>query len=155
MNEMPKPGPIHKKLEAFAGTWSGEEKMHPSQWDPKGGMAQATMTSRVACDGFYVVGDYEQKRNGAVTFRGHSVFGVDGKTQEVVLHWFDSMGMGDDVFRGKFQGDTLTLTSQSQMGHHRMMYDFSEEGTMRSKMDMSSDKKQWNTVFEGVYHHKA
>jgi hypothetical protein len=152
--EMPRPGPGHKKLEAFAGTWTGEEKMHPSPWDPKGGTASATLSGKVACDGFYVVGDYEQKRNGVVTFRGHSVFGFDDKTQEVVLHWFDSMGMGADVFRGKFVGQTVTLLNHGPMGHHRMTYDFSEKGTLRSKMETSQDQKQWTPMFDGVYHQK-
>jgi hypothetical protein len=35
--DMPKPGPEHKRLEVFAGTWIGRELMHPSPWDPKGG----------------------------------------------------------------------------------------------------------------------
>lgn len=150
--EMPKPGPNHKKLELLAGTWSGEEKMHPSPWDPKGGVASVSIVNRVACDGFYVVGDYEQRRSGAVTFRGHSVYGFDAKSQEVVLHWFDSMGMGDDVFRGKFQGQTLTLECKNAMGHHRLVYDFGEKGTLRSKMESTQDGKKWSAMFDGVYH---
>jgi hypothetical protein len=153
--EMPKPSPTHKKLELFAGTWAGEEKMHPSAWDPKGGVASASLASRVACEGFWVVGDYEQRRNGVVTFRGHSVFGCDDKSQEVVLHWFDSMGMGPDLFRGKFQGQILTLTCKNQMGTHRLTYDFSEKGTLRSKMETSQDGKQWAAMFDGIYHHEA
>jgi len=150
--EMPKPGPNHKKLELLAGAWSGEEKMHPSPWEPKGGVAKATIVSRVACDGFHVVGDYEQRRNGVVTFRGHAVYGIDPKSQEVVLHWFDSMGLGGDVFRGKFQGQTLTLECKNPMGHHRLAYDFSEKGTLRSKMESTQDGKKWSPMFDGVYH---
>jgi hypothetical protein len=153
--EMPKPTAGHKKLEMLAGTWTGDETMHPSPWDPKGGVANATMSSRVAVDGFYVIGDYEQRRNGVVTYRGHSVFGYDEKAQEVVLHWFDSMGTGEDVFRGRFQGQTLTLTCQNPMGHHRLVYDFNEKGTLRSKMEMSQDGKKWSAMLDGVYHRKA
>jgi hypothetical protein len=153
--EMPKPGRGHVKLESFAGNWSGEEKMYPSQWDPKGGVAQGTMNSKVACDGFYVVGDYEQKRDGVVTYRGHSVTGYDPNTQEVVMHWFDSIGMGAEEFRGKFQGDTLTLLSKGPMGHNRLTYDLREKGTLRSKMEMSQDGKQWSAMFDGVYHKRA
>lgn len=153
--EMPKPGPAHQKLELFAGDWSGEEKMHPSEWDPQGGTATASMNSRVVCDGFYVAGDYEQRRDGAVTFRGHSVLGIDPQSQEVVLHWFDSMGMGVNEFRGKFQGDKIALSFQSPMGWHRVSYDFGEKNAMRFRMDMSADQKQWKTMLEGVYRKKA
>ena len=150
--EMPKPGPGHKLLESFTGNWKGEETMHPSAWDPEGGVSQATLANRAVCDGFYVAGDYEQQRGGAVTFRGHSVMGFEQKTQDYVLHWFDSMGMGDDVFRGKLKGPVLTVTSKSPMGHHRLTYDVAEKGTLRSKMEMSEDGKQWQVMFEGVYH---
>jgi hypothetical protein len=150
--DMPKPGPEHERLAKFAGTWNGEEKMHPSPWDPKGGVASASIVNRVACDGFYVVGDYEQERHGVVTFRGHSVWGFDPKSQEVVLHWFDSMGMGDDVFRGKFRGEVLTLECRNPMGHHRLSYDFSEKDTLRSRMESTQDGKEWNAMFDGVHH---
>ena len=64
--EMPKPGPGHRVLESFAGDWQGEETMHPSHWDPAGGVAQATTTSRVICDGFYVAGDYEARKGSGI-----------------------------------------------------------------------------------------
>ncbi|HET6201663.1 MAG TPA: DUF1579 family protein [Planctomycetota bacterium] len=150
--EMPKPGPGHKKLESLAGNWTGEEKMHPSPWEPKGGAATAAMTNRVACDGFWVVGDYEQRRGPAVTFRGHAVFGYDAQNDEVVLHWFDPTGMGADLFRGKFEGPRLTLTCKNAMGTHRLAYDLSEGGTLRSRMESSQDGKKWTPVFDGVYH---
>ena len=150
--DMPKPGPGHKLLESFAGNWKGEETMHPSPWDPKGGVATATTSGRAICDGFYAASDYEQKRGGAVTFRGHSVIGFDQNTQDYVMHWFDSMGMGAEVFRGKQKGQTLTLANQGPMGHHRLTYDFSEKGTQRTKMEMSQDGKQWKVMFEGTYH---
>lgn len=153
--EMPKPGPSHKQLEAFAGMWKGEEKMYPSEWDPQGGTYGALMNSRVACDGFYVVGEYEQSRGAVVTFRGHSVIGIDPGTQEVVMHWFDSMGTGVNEFRGKFEGQALTMLAKNPMGQHRMTYDLREKGTMRSKMETSKDGKSWKAMFDGVYQKKA
>lgn len=150
--EMPKPGPEHEKLKLFDGTWSGEETMHPSPWDPAGGKASATLTSRVVCDGFWVAGDYEQRRGEAVTFRGHSVFGYDPNAKEVTLQWFDSLGMGPDAFRGRFQGQVLTLVCKNPMGTHRLSYDFGETGTLRSKMESSQDGKTWQPMFDGVYH---
>ena len=37
--EMPTPGAAHFKLERLVGLWMGEERVHPSPWDPKGGDA--------------------------------------------------------------------------------------------------------------------
>ncbi len=153
--EMPKPGAGHKKLETLAGTWTGEEKMFPSPWEPKGGTATATISNRVACAGFWVVEDYEQKRGAVVTFRGHAVWGYDAQAGEVVLHWFDSMGMGAELFRGRFEGERLTVTCKNPMGTHRLSYDLLEKGTIRSKMETSQDGKTWAPMFEGVYHKKG
>ena len=72
--EMPKPAPGHLKLERMAGSWEGEEKMPPSQWDPKGGVATGRSKSRVALSGFALITDYEQERDGIVTFSGHGVW---------------------------------------------------------------------------------
>src|SRR5689334_22163707 len=91
--EMPKPTDAHKKLNWLTGNWAGEEKMFPSPWDPKGGMAKARIHNRSAIDGFNVVQDYEQEHGGAVNFRGHGVFSYDANQKCYVLHWWDSMGM--------------------------------------------------------------
>ena len=79
--EMPKPTPQHRKLEAFAGTWTGQEKMLPSPWDPKGGDARGAITSRMDLDGMYLVSDYTQERDGKITYRGHGVIGYDPKRE--------------------------------------------------------------------------
>ena len=46
--DMPQPVPGHSKMEKLAGPWEGEENMHPSQWDPKGGVAIGRTKSRLA-----------------------------------------------------------------------------------------------------------
>src|SRR5262245_6071353 len=151
MMEMPKPTTAHKQLEKFAGNWRGDEKMYPSQWDPKGGVSQATMINRVGVDGFALIGDYEQSREGQVCFRGHSVHTVDPKTGDNLLHWFDCMGQGVDVFRGRMDGDRLVLTQQSQMGHMRLSYQVDGPNRLTSKMETSQDGKNWSPLFEGIY----
>ena len=81
--EMPKPTEAHHKLSALAGRWIGKEVMPPCPWDPKGGTAIGRCDNRVSVEGFVVLHDYEQERNGAVSFRGHGVFG-----HERVSHYF-------------------------------------------------------------------
>jgi hypothetical protein len=63
--------------------------------------------------------------------------------------------MGVNVFRGKLQGQTLTLTSKNPMGTHRLSYDFSENDALRSRMETSTDGKQWQPMFDGIYHRQA
>ncbi|MFQ5479560.1 MAG: hypothetical protein ACE5E4_13205, partial [Candidatus Binatia bacterium] len=63
---MPGPSPGHKRLELLSGNWEGEETMHPSQWDPEGGVAVGRNHNSLSLSGFALISDYEQERDGAV-----------------------------------------------------------------------------------------
>lgn len=149
--EMPKPTAAHQQLERLAGHWRGQEKMHVSQWDPKGGVADTRMNYQMGINGFALIGDYEQARDGVVTFRGHAVFTIDPKTGDTLLHWFDCMGQDVNVFRGRFDGDRLSMLQATPMGQLRMTYQAEGSNRLTSKMEMSPDGKSWNSLFEGVY----
>lgn len=149
--EMPKPGHGHLKMEKLVGSWEGEETMHPSQWDPKGGTAVGRSTHRMALNGFALLYDYEQERDGVVTFTGHGVMTFDPKGERYTFHWFDCMGSPPEVFVGDFDGDILTLAHGGPGMHARMTYDLSVSRQMRTKMEMSEDGATWNTLFEGRY----
>ena len=90
--EMPKPTPQHQRLRGLVGSWKGDEKMHPSPWDPKGGTAKGFFESRLDLDGMFVISEYRQERDGKVTYRGYGVFGWDSKQNAYTMYWFDSMG---------------------------------------------------------------
>lgn len=149
--EMPKPGSAHKKLEKLVGSWTGEEKMHPSPWAPQGSTATGVVENRVALDGFAVVQDYEQRHGNQVTFRGHGVFRWDAPRERYVLHWFDSMGMGPNEYVGSFDGPVLTLISDTGQGLSRTVFDLAGAGAYRFRMEQSEDGKQWQTLMEGSY----
>jgi len=150
--QMPQPGPGHALLERLAGRWEGTETMYPSQWDPKGGEAQGVTTSQVALGGFALVSDYEQRRDGAVTFAGHAVYTFDPRSGDYTLHWFDSIGSPPEVFSGRFEGDVLTLGHGGPGMHVRMRWDLTTPGLLRSGMEMSEDGKEWRKLFDGEYH---
>ena len=61
-------------------------------WDPQGGKATGRIRSRVALSGFALINDYEQERDGKVTFTGHGVFTFDPKEDLYTLTWFDCHG---------------------------------------------------------------
>lgn len=151
--EMPKPTEHHQKLRKLAGQWSGVEKMFPSEWDPQGGTATGRQSAKVSLDGFAVLMDYEQERDGNITYQGHAVWTYDAKESVYVLHWFDSMGSPAEVFKGEFKGDVLTVSHGGPM-HARMTYDFSHGAQLKSKMEMSKDGQSWNTFFESTYEKK-
>jgi hypothetical protein len=148
--DMPKLGPAQQQLAKLAGNWSGEEKLSPSQWDPKGGTAMGKVSNRPALDGWIVIQDYEQARGGQVTFRGHGIFSIDPVNQKPVMQWFDSMAGGPYTFTGEWKGDVLALTSAGPNGHSRCTFDVSGGG-YRFAMEMSQDGKSWAEFMSGSY----
>jgi len=153
--DMPNPTDAHRQLEKLAGSWSGEERLFPSPWDPQGGTALGRAHNRIALDGFIVVQDYEQERHGSVNFRGHGVFSWDSSQQCYVLHWFDSMGTPPNEFKGTFEEDVLTVTNQGPQGHSRAVFDFRETDLYHFRMEVSQDGNQWYTCMEGTYTRQA
>jgi hypothetical protein len=153
--EMPKPNEAHRRMEKLVGSWSGEEHMHPSPWDPAGGAARARVTNHTALDGFAVIQDYEQERGGGVSFRGHGVFRWDAPAGEYVFHWFDSSGMQPTEFRGGFDGDVLTVTHGNEQGHARAIFDLRPEGRYLYRMEVSGDGQSWLPFMEGDYRRES
>ena len=149
--DMPEPSPGHVKLRKLVGNWEGKETMHPSQWDPKGGIAVGRTKSRLALNGFVVISDYEQERDGVVTFTGHGVMSFDPKEDLYTLHWFDCMGSPPEIFAGRFEGDVLTVAHGGPGMHARMTYDLTDPRHMRTQMKMSPDGATWKTLFDGLY----
>ncbi len=149
--EMPTPGAAHFKLEKLVGFWRGEERVHPSRWDPRGGEAVGRVRNRIALDGFVLIHEYEQERKGRVALRGHGVIRWDPSTEQYVLMWFDSMGMPPNEFRGDFEGDVLTLTSEEPQGWIRAVWDFGEQGRYSYLMESSVDGDNWSPLMEGEY----
>lgn len=150
--DMPKPTEEHRRLEKLAGNWTGEEKIHPSPWDPQGGPATSTFEARTACDGFWLVADYAETRNGQVAYRGHGVYGYDRKERAWTMSWFDSMteSVGRTAI-GRWDGDRLVFTNQSPMGHSRYSYEFQGANRYRFTIENSQDGRQWALMMEGVY----
>jgi hypothetical protein len=150
--EMPKPTENHARLAAFAGRWTGEEKIHPSPWDPQGGTATARIDSRMTCDGFCLVTDYVEERNGAVTYVGHGVTGYDTKRGCYLQHWSDSMGgMPADAKPGAWIGDTLGFQVAGPHGHSRYLYRLTAPDVYEFRIENSPDGVNWQPFIEARY----
>jgi hypothetical protein len=149
---MPQVTDHHRKLEAFAGRWSGEETIHPSPWDPKGGKARGIINARLDLGGFFLIEDYLQERDGRTAYRGHGVIGWNAADKCYVMHWFDSMGdVGPQPARGTLQGDTLAFQHDNPANRSRYVYRFLGPGRIGFKIENSSDGREWNTFIEAVY----
>src|SRR4051794_23455005 len=140
MNGMPQVNDNHRKLHRFAGQFTGTERMNPGPFGP-GGDATGRYDGKVAMDGFFVVQDYAQEKDGKVTYQGHGIFGWDEQAQSVAWYWVDSMGFAPpSPARGKWHGDKLVLEHEP-MGDRRGRYTFEFTGpdTYRFSIENSQD----------------
>jgi hypothetical protein len=149
--EMPKPTAEHQKLAAFAGSWVGEETLHPSPWAPEKRQAIGRFENRMGVDGMFLVTDYEEEREGNIVFRGHGVYGWDTKRERYTMHWFDSMGSSPSETLGVWEGNKLTFTNQSNHGHGRYVHEIRDADNYRFTMENSRDGKEWALMMEGTY----
>ncbi len=150
--EMPKPGDPHKRLEALVGEWTGPETVHPAPWDPAGGQAVGEVVNSWILDGFAVMQQYAQIRNGTRNFAGHGVFWYDPAADEYGMTWWDTMGGSASHFRGRFDGDRLVLVSDMpQGGYCRSVFDIGTPGRYSFLMEVSPDGEQWAPAMEGAY----
>ena len=157
-SQMPQLTPEHRKLHAMAGSWTSVETLHPSPWDPKPGTARGRAESHVAMDGFYVVTDYHQVKDGTPDggYHGHGVFGYDAAKERWFMNWFDNMGgAASTPVWGTWEGDTLTFQMEMPgRGHSRYVYRFEKDGVYSFAIGMSQDGKAWNTFMEGRFTRK-
>jgi hypothetical protein len=153
--EMPRPGEAHRRLHRLAGIWEGAEEMHglpPGQ----GGAFQGRHHHRVDVGGLYLLGDYQQQRDGKPSFQGHSVFGVDSGSGEVCRYWFDALGMVPaGPSRGAWNGDELVLLARFPQGVGRYRYTLEGEDRFRFQLESSLDGESYRTVMIGRYRKTA
>lgn len=138
--------------ELFAGTWRGEETLFPSEWDPKGGPAIGTWTVRAAVDGFALLVDYDEERDGKVVYRGHGVHGWDARERGFLVYWFDNIGVMQKAGnRATLDGDRYTYTELSDPnGQSRFTYEW-KEGVFTFEIARSPDGKDWKPMHQGRY----
>ena len=148
-HEMPKPGKEQQQIAKLAGRWIGGEDISETPFGPAC-KTTAVVDNKLSLDGFCVVQDYEQKRDGVVSFKGHGVFAWDPVKQKSVMHWFDTMGGVPQVFDGEWKGDTLTMQCSHPMGHTRCSFTVKGNQYLFT-MEMSQDGKQWMSFMKGAY----
>lgn len=150
--EMPKPGEEHHKLHALVGNWKGDDRIHPMPWDPKGDVRSSRVTVESDLDGFWVIMDYAQERDGRVCYRGHGVFGWDSSAGKYTMHWFDSMGIDPGApALGTWEGNRLTFVQHHHMGHGRMTYVFENADRYTFRLEKSQDGANWMPFIDATY----
>ena len=150
--EVPSPGPELETLKRMVGAWEGQETLHPSPWDPKGGEAIGHIDARLALDGFAIVSDYAQEKEGRITFRGHGIYTWDARRKSFVMTWFDSMSAGSPgIAHGVMNGTTLTFQNQSEFGHGRYIYDFDTSNSVQVPHRVVHGREVWTMFMDARY----
>ncbi len=148
---MPQPTADHRKLHRLAGTWVGDERLAPSPWGP-GGPAKGRISGRVACDGFFVVSDYEEEKDGRVVFCGHSIYGWDPALGAVAWTWVDSMGAPPAApILGRWDGDALVFVREQPCGASRFTHRFGGDGRYLFTIEGRQGDGPWQVMMEGTY----
>jgi hypothetical protein len=150
--QMPTVGPEIKRLtELFSGTWRGEEKLHPSDWDPKGGAGFGTWVVHPSLDGFFLIADYTEERDGKVVYRGHGVYGWDPHAKTYTHFWFDNIGFPPKgATHGTLDGTRFQYVTAEGPQQSRMTYDW-KDGKFEFTIENSKDGKSWTPMHEGRY----
>ena len=147
----PKPQDEHRRLAAFAGEWSGEETVYPSRW-VQGGPAISHVSARMDLNGFYLIQDTRQTRDGKESFATHGVFTFDREDGRYKLFWHDSLGyFAPAPASGGWKDKTLTLLRGSLRGSARHVYEIIDADTYSMKIQFSPDAEGWADVLTGVY----
>ena len=147
----PKPLEAHKKLAALAGEWIGEETVFASRW-VEGGKATSRVTARMDLNGFYLIQDTRQSRDGKESFATHGVFTFDREDKLYKLFWHDSLGyFAPAPASGGWKDSKLTLLRGSLRGIARHVYEIIDADTYSMKIQFSPDAEGWSDVLSGVY----
>jgi hypothetical protein len=141
----------HARLAAFAGEWNGEEVVFPSRW-MAGGPATSHTVARLDLNGFYLIQDSVQKRDGKQSFATHGIFTFDREDRTYKLFWYDSLGYTPpSPASGGWVGKTLTLVRGSLRGNARHVYEIIDDDSYSLKIQFSPDAEGWADVLTGVY----
>ncbi|GLR90147.1 DUF1579 family protein [Bradyrhizobium iriomotense] len=145
------PLPEHARLAAFAGEWNGEEMVYPSRWNA-GGPATSRIVARMDLNGFYLIQDGVQMRDGKQIFATHGLFTYDRDDRTYKLFWYDSLGYTPpSPASGGWVGKTLTLVRGSLRGNARHVYEIIDDNSYSLKIQFSPDAEGWADVLTGVY----
>ena len=149
--EMPKPGPEVKKLDAMVGAWTLEGDMKPSAMGPGG-----KVTETEKCDwmdgGFFLVCKVEFKSNTMGDGSGLSVLGYSTEDKTYTYREFNSWGEFTDA-KGSLDGTTWTWSSDEKMGSMlmkgRFMMKFTSATAYDFSFEMSQDGTKWTLAMDG------
>lgn len=148
--EMPKPGPEHKKLDMFTGSWTIDGDMKPGAMGP-GGAVTETEKCEWMEGGFFLV-CHAQFQSAMGKGSGISLMGYSADDKVYTYREFNSFGEFMDS-KGSVDGDTWTWTGEEKMGgtvmKGRFIMKIVSPTSYTFKSEMSEDGTKWMMVMDG------
>ena len=144
--EGPKPGPEHKKLEYFLGTWKVENEIKANEYVPAG-KTVATSTGTLGPGGFYVESRFECDLWTTLGFMGY-----DSDTKVYTSYYANSIGfVGTGT--GTVNGNTWTWMVEDKIPGKvvkgRTTVTVLSPTQYISKYEMDDGKGGYTTIVEG------
>ncbi len=147
----PAPGPEHKRLGYFVGTWSSEGDVKPNPFMPAG-----KMTSNDTCEWFEGKFAVVCKYNGAGPMgptKGLGIMGYSTEEKAYIYYGLDNSPMAmATVPRGTVQGGAWVYNDESRMGGKMMKSRYSMNELSPTaytfKWEMMGEGG-WQTIVEG------
>lgn len=146
-----KPGPEHKNLDYFNGTWTLTGEFKPGPWGPGGTMTETEHNTWMD-GGFFLLSHIDFNGGAMGNGTGLSVMGYDPNTKMYTYDEYNSMGEAEHA-TGNFDGTTWTWTSDENMGGQKMKGRFSiKEFSPTSysfKFEMAPAGGEFATIMDG------
>ena len=144
--EPPKPGPEHKKLEYFLGTWKTEGEIKANEFLPAG-KTVSTETATLGPGGFYV----ESRAEGQFGTR-LAIIGYDSHAKVYTSYYANSGGMVGTA-TGTVNGNTWTWMVEDKYAGKsikgRTTVTILSPTQYTSKYEMADGKGGYTTILEG------
>jgi hypothetical protein len=153
----PKPGPEHKKLEYFVGSWTSEGDMKASPFGPGGKISNAD-ECKLFEGGFAVV--CHSKGEGPMgPSKGIGILGYSIEEKAYTYYGVDNSGMiMGSIPKGHVDGDNWTYTGEDKIQgktiHSRYSIKIVSPTNYTFKWEMQGEGS-WTTLLEGKTTRKA
>ena len=148
-----KPGPEHKKMETFVGTWSYEGDAKKTVFGPAGKVT-GTDVYEMLPGGFYLQHRYDEK-NPLGNMKGTEIWAYDPVKKVYTNNYFNSTGewgSGTFTINGNtwaFTGSAITYDGKT--AYWRWTATLANPTSFNVKAEASSDGKTYVLGFEGKW----
>jgi len=150
--DLPSPAESHRQLEAFVGSWQGDEHRYakPDQGPEK---TRGHLECRMDLGGFFLISQYREDDSAYDHFCGHGIYGWDEAQGCFTMYWFDSHGGGGPPtpVPGHWRDERLVFVRKTGTGFTRYIHRLESRDRYRVVIEKSSDGTTWQPHMDGLY----